>query len=217
MGISWVAGARRVAQPWGGSWEHAGRQVGGTAPQQVKAGRAGVHVEPGHPQGVVVEPHGGGPLVVLVLEDGSARRPPLVGLGLELGPELLVEAADPGEAGGNVGGGGQIPRLGEPVALLGAVAPVQVGHDRDRPSVGTRRRGERRAHIPARGAARRVGPVAAKCAVSSRAIDRAPGGWARLPTPTPPSAMAADRRLSRNRSYTGPVGGFVRRSSGLGG
>ena len=111
----------------------------------------------GHAERVVVEPQGGRPLVVRVLEDGATRPPPVTERGPV--PEVAVERAVPREAGGDVACPGQVPRLGVAVAVVEGVAAVHVGDDRHRTAVPPRGASEPGLRITSRRAARRVRPV----------------------------------------------------------
>src|SRR5215207_12173 len=102
-------------------------------------------------------PERGRPLVVGVLEHRRARLPRHTPLALELGPEGLIPAPDPGIAPRDILGRRQIPGLREAVALLSVVSPVQMGHDRDWTGVRTRCAREGGACIPPLRASWRVG------------------------------------------------------------
>src|SRR6266511_508845 len=145
--------------------QHAVRQVGRAAAQQVHAEQAGVDVQPGQAQFVAVEPQRGGALVVAVVEDRAAGGPgdPVAGHGLRAEP--LVEGADAGEAARDVARHRQVPRLGVPVVLLEGVRAVQVGDERYRSPVRAGGTGELGSHVPSGVAAGRVGPV-------QRGVDR---------------------------------------------
>ena len=134
--------------------------AGGAAADDEEAGRTGVHVEPGHPQGVVVVPGGRRPTQVGVLEGGEPRTPRRPVVRRRLAGEEVVPGALSGEAVRDVVGGGQVPGLGVAVALVAdADGAVGVGDDRHRTRVRARCRRERRALVAAGGAAGRVGPV----------------------------------------------------------
>src|SRR6266511_4014573 len=128
--------------------KNSGGQVGPAATQQVEPGQAGVEVDPGQAQLVVVEPQCGGPLVVRVLEDRGPPGPDHPLAAARLVAEPVVEGADPGEAGRDVARHRQVPRLGVPVALLGDVRPVQMGDEGHRSPVRAGRRFELRPHVP---------------------------------------------------------------------
>ena len=138
-----VLGARRQPTP--------GPDVVGAALHDEQPGEPGVHVQPREPQRVVVVPEQRGPLVVVVVEHGRA------GHGARA-VELVEARAPPGVARRDVERVGKHPRLGVPVAVGRGVGTVDVGDERDRSTVGARRRRERRAGV---GRPRRVGPVQA--------------------------------------------------------
>ena len=105
-----------------GTWGSFEGDVTGAAAKQVEAGRPGIDVGPGHAEAVVMEPEGGGPLVVAVL---IVRR-----TGLDGRAEDLVELGAPGRIPGDVVGGRQEPRLGVAVALRTDMGAVQVDNGR---------------------------------------------------------------------------------------
>src|SRR5215217_394837 len=95
-----------------------------------------------------------------VVEDREPLAPGDAELGLRLAGEEVVPGALGGVATGDVAGGGQEPGLGVAVALVADPGrAVQVGHDRHRTGVATRRGGERRPRVAAVDPAGRVGPV----------------------------------------------------------
>ena len=134
-------------------------QVVVAAVDQVEAGRPRVDVRPGHPQGVVVIPERRRRLVVGVLGNRRAPLPFHPEALLEDRLELPVLAADTRIAGGDVGRGGQVPGLGVAVALLPALAAVEVGDDRNGAGVGTGGPREPGIAVPAGPPARRICPV----------------------------------------------------------
>ena len=101
-------------------------------------------------------PHRRRAVVVVVLEHGASGGPRLAELGLGERAELLVLRAHPGVAVRNMARLRQVPRLRVAVALLVAVAAVEVGHDRHRAAV---RVVVAAMPIAAVDAAGRVGPV----------------------------------------------------------
>ena len=139
--------------------QHPGRQVRRSAAQQVEAERADVVVEPGEAERVVVVPQRGGPLVVVVVEGGRPGRPAAAVRVLELVVEFVVAGPEAGEAGRDVPGRRQVPRLRVPVAVRGGVRAVQVGDERDRAGVPAGGTGEVRPVVPAVQPTARVGPV----------------------------------------------------------
>ena len=113
----------------------------GPASDDEEPGRPGVHVEPSHAQGVVVIPGRRRPAEVRVLEDGEPRAPGGTEAGSRLGLEEVIPGALGGEAGGDVVGGRQVPRLGVAVALVAhAHGAVCVGDDGHRARVRAGRR-----------------------------------------------------------------------------
>ena len=129
------SGCRAGRPAAGPARQHPRGQIRGAAAEQVEAGRPGVDVDPGHAQRVVVVPHGGGALVVLVLEHRRARRPPRCQRAWNWPGTPRRSVPDPGIAGGDVGGVGQVPGLGVAVALLGAVGR-RAGGSRSAPARG---------------------------------------------------------------------------------
>jgi len=144
----------------------------GAAPQEEESGRAGVHVQPGHPERVVVVPDRRGPVLVRILGDGEARAPGDAEPARGPAGEEVVPRARAGVAA-EVGGRGQVPGLRVPVALVAdADRPVHVGDHRHGPpvagvlrgrvEVGIRRGG---GHVGAPGqVGLRVGALAAQLA-----------------------------------------------------
>jgi hypothetical protein len=141
-----------------------------------------------------VVPHGRRALVVVVLEDGAPGCPRLAELGLAQGPKLPVPGTHPGVAAGDVARLRQVPRLRVPVALLVAVAAMEVGDDRDRAPVGVMLGAMR---IAALGPARRVRPV--KRLVDRQQVRPEPAvGLQQLVDPLDAHGLAP-RRLDRER------------------
>src|SRR5512132_641942 len=98
------------------------------ATEQVKAGEAGIYVDTGHTEYMVVKPEGGCRLVVVVVEGSRTGQPRSVALLVKLLAEGVVPGTDPCVIARDVDGIGQEPCFGIAVALVRRMAAMQMRH-----------------------------------------------------------------------------------------
>ena len=105
------------------------------APDEPESGRAGIDVQPGHAEGMVMVPEGCRGLGVFIGEEGRAGN----GIGVV---RLAISATRAGHSlQGYCSAAGKPPGLGVAVAVRLHVGAVDMGHERNRAGVGSGDRG----------------------------------------------------------------------------